>query len=253
MALSGAPPDREIPSLTLINGYTARLVNQNELNLREVWLRTELFGQRLAIVAGRVDLTNYFDRNSAANDETTQFISDALVNNQMLGLASNGTGFVADYDTKGAFSFRFGLQQSNPDATSLSDSIYSLSEVGYTLTPFSSLRGTIGSGSGPTTGTLIEACVGVSLDQKLTDPDRLWTLRSAGPASRSRPLRQRGRVVCRTASCSIQGIAGGSGYAHMDLAAGDTENLAEGYYNLQLTGRLRLSFTLQGVLRRQTG
>ena len=44
VALSGAPPDREIPSLTLLNGYTARLVNQNELNLREAWLQTEFYG-----------------------------------------------------------------------------------------------------------------------------------------------------------------------------------------------------------------
>jgi carbohydrate-selective porin OprB len=69
-------------------------VNQNELNLREAWLRTEFFGQRLVLTAGRLDLTNYFDRNAGANDETTQFISDALVNNQMLGLAVNGTGMV---------------------------------------------------------------------------------------------------------------------------------------------------------------
>ena len=32
-----------------------------------------------------------------------------------------------------------------------------------------------------------------------------------------------------------------------DLAAGDQERLAEGYYNFQLTERLRLSFTLQHV------
>ena len=69
---------------------------QNQLNLREAWLRTELFGQRLALTAGRLDLTNYFDQNALANDESTQFLSDALVNNQMLGLSSNGTGAAAD-------------------------------------------------------------------------------------------------------------------------------------------------------------
>ena len=100
VGLSGSPPDAEIPSLTLLNGYTARLVPQNELNLREAWLRTELFGQRLALTAGRLDLTNYFDQNAFANDESTQFLSDALVNNQMLGLASNGTGVAAEFDAE---------------------------------------------------------------------------------------------------------------------------------------------------------
>src|SRR6185503_9058973 len=169
VALSGAPPDREIPSLTLLNGYTARLVNQNELNLREVWLRTEFFGQRLALTAGRLDLTNYFDRNAAANDETTQFLSDALVNNQMLGLAVNGTGVVADYDPKNAFSFRFGVQQSNPDATSLSDSLYSLAEVGYTATPFSLPEGHYRLWYRANNGDVdSKHAVGVSIDQKVT-------------------------------------------------------------------------------------
>ena len=34
----------------------------------------------------------------------------------------------------------------------------------------------------------------------------------------------------------------GIGYAQMDLATGDKEQLTEGYYNFRLTERLRLSF-----------
>ena len=45
VGLSGAPPDAEIHGLTLLNSYTARLVRQNEVNVREAWLRTELFGR----------------------------------------------------------------------------------------------------------------------------------------------------------------------------------------------------------------
>src|SRR5207247_6025118 len=73
VGLSGPPPDLEAGGLTLLNGFTARLVRQNELNLREAWLRTEVFSQKLSLVAGRLDLTNYFDHNAAANDETRQF------------------------------------------------------------------------------------------------------------------------------------------------------------------------------------
>src|SRR5262249_45512795 len=131
VGLSGAPPDAEIPGLTLLNSYTARLVRQNEVNVREAWLRTELFSQKLAISAGRLDLTNYFDRNAAANDETSQFISDALVNNPMLGLAANGAGVVGVFDAKNGFAFKAGLQQSNNDATNLSQSLYTLAEADY--------------------------------------------------------------------------------------------------------------------------
>jgi carboxypeptidase family protein/carbohydrate-selective porin (OprB family) len=253
VALSGAPPDREIPSLTLLNGYTARLVNQNELNLREAWLRTEFFGQRLGITAGRLDLTNYFDRNAFSNDETTQFISDALVNNQMLGLAVNGTGVVADYDPKNAFNFKVGFQQSNPNATSLSDSIYSLAEVGYTMTPFSLPEGHYRLWYRNNNGHVESRhAVGVSLDQKLNpfvgvfgrygqqqipgDWDRYWSTGvSFAKAMVFNPL-----------------DTWGVGFAQMRLASGEREHLTEGYYNFLLTERLRLSFTLQHVLDRQS-
>jgi hypothetical protein len=96
----------------------------------------------MALSAGRLDLTNYFDLNGLANDESTQFLSDALVNNQMLGLSSNGTGAAVEYDPKNGFRLKFGLQQSNTDAINLSDSMYTLTEVGYTLTPFALPEGT---------------------------------------------------------------------------------------------------------------
>jgi hypothetical protein len=253
VGLSGSPPDAEIPSLTLLNGYTARLVRQNELNLREAWLRTELFGQRLALTAGRLDLTNYFDQNAIANDESTQFISDALVNNQMLGLATNGTGVAAEFDAKTGLRFKFGFQQSNTDATNLSDSLYTLSEVGYTFTPFALPEGTyrIWFRTDNTATDEIRKGVGLSFDQRLTpfvglfarygtqdvdfgDRDQFY---SAGVGF------SRGLVFNPEDSWGV-------GWGRMNLASGEREDLVEGYYNLLLTQRLRLSFHLTHVLDR---
>jgi hypothetical protein len=253
VGLSGSPPDAEIPSLTLLNGYTARLIRQNEINLREAWLRTELFGQRLALTAGRLDLTNYFDQNAFANDETTQFIGDALVNNQMLGLSSNGTGVAAEFDPKNGFRFKFGFQQSNTDATNLSDSLYTLSEVGYTFTPFALPEGTyrVWFRTDNTAPDAIRKGLGLSFDQKLThvvglfarygtqetDVDPRDSFYSLGVSF------QNGLVISPLDRWGI-------GYAHMDLASGEREHLAEGYYNFHLTERLRLSFHLTHVLDR---
>jgi hypothetical protein len=249
VALSGGPPDREIPTLTLLNGYTARLVNQNELNLREAWLRTEFFGQRLAFTAGRLDLTNYFDRNAVSNDETTQFISDALVNNQMLGLAFNGTGFVADYDPKNAFSFRFGVQQSNPDALSLSDSIYSLGEVGYTMTPFSLPEGHYRLWVRANNGDVdSKRAVGVSIDQKVTPIVTLFGRYGTQTLPDDRDHYMSAGVSFATGWVFNPLDSWGVGYAQMNLASGDKEHLTEGYYNFRMTERLRLSFSLQHVL-----
>jgi hypothetical protein len=252
VGLSGSPPDTEIPSLTLLNGYTARLVAQNQLNLREAWLRTELFGQRLALTAGRLDLTNFFDQNAFANDESTQFISDALVNNQMLGLSSNGTGFATEFDPKNGFRLKFGLQQSNDDAVNLSDSLYTLTEVGATFTPFALPEGgyRLWFRTDNTAEDVIRTGWGVSLDQKLNpvfglfgrygtqdtdiddDKDHFY---SFGVSF------QNGAVFTPLDNWGV-------GYSRMDLTTGEEEDLIEGYYNFHLTDRLRLSFHLTGVL-----
>jgi hypothetical protein len=254
VALSGSPPDREIPSLTLLNGYTARLVNQNELNLREAWLRTEFFSQRLALVAGRLDLTNYFDHNAAANDETTQFLSDALVNNPALGLSSNGTGLALILDPKKGFNLKFGIQQSNPEATNLSDSIYSLAEVGYVARP-------PGLGEGnyrvwyrwDNTNESRTNAVGISLDQRI-----IPTLTVFGRFGSAEV--EGGHDNFYSAGIQIQnGVVfnpldtWGIGYAQIDPRIGPREKLAEGYYNFRLTERLRLSFHLQRVLDKENG
>ena len=256
VALSGAPPDREIPTLTLLNGYTARLVNQNELNLREVWLRTQFFGQRLSLTAGRLDLTNYFDQNTVSNDETTQFLSDALVNNQMLGLAHNGTGFALEYDPKNMFVFRFGVQQSNPDANNLSDSIYSLSEVAAKITPFSLPEGNYRLWFRANNGDVeSKKAFGISLDQKITPIVSLFGRYGTQDleGTNERDHYWSAGVGFNQGAVFNPHDSWGIGYAKMDLVSGDKEDLVEGYYNFELTERLHLSFTLQHVLDKPAG
>jgi hypothetical protein len=251
VALSGTPPEPELQPLTLLNGYTARLVRQNELNLREVWLRTELFGQRLALTTGRLDLTNYFDNNALANDESTQFLSDALVNNQMLGLSSNGTGVAAEFDPKNGFRLKFGLQQSNTNATNLSDSMFTLSELGYTLTPFSLPEGNyrVWFRTDNTEPGEIRKAVGLSFDQKLTNNVGLFARYG------TRGFEVDGRDNFYSAGVGFQNgfifnpqDTWGVGYSQLDLQSGDREKLVEGYYNLLLTDKLRLTFNLTHAL-----
>jgi hypothetical protein len=256
VGLSGTPPDLEVPSLTLLNGFTARLVRQNELNLREAWLRTEIFKQKLALVAGRLDLTNYFDHNAAANDETSQFLSDALVNNPALGLAVNGSGFAAVYDPKRSLNFKIGFQQSNPDATSLSDSIYSLAEVGYFLNPF-------GLGEGNyrvwyrvnNTGRDIlpkhRAGAGLSFDQRLSPTVTLFGRYGASQAVEKKDKFYSGGFQFKNHLVVSPGDYWALGYSQTQLESGEREHLTEGYYNFQLTERLILSFHLTHVLEKR--
>ena len=254
VGLSGAPPDAEIHGLTLLNSYTARLVRQNEVNVREAWLRTELFSQKLAISAGRLDLTNYFDRNAAANDETTQFVSDALVNNPMLGLATNGSGVVGVFDPKNGFAFKAGLQQSNTDATNLSQSLYTLVEADYVARP----RG-LSEGNyrvwfrNDNSADRNRSALGASVDQKLTNIFGLF-----GRYGNAEAFGGRDRFY--SAGFQIQnGVVfspldfWGVGYAQTDLETGDHEKLVEGYYNFQISEKLRLSLHVQHAFETPAG
>ncbi|VAW67067.1 hypothetical protein MNBD_GAMMA09-2719 [hydrothermal vent metagenome] len=246
VGLSGTPPDAEINGLTLVNGYAARLDEQNDLSLREAWLMTELWDQKISLIVGRLDLTNYFDSNAAANDETQQFLSDALVNNPALGLSENGAGMALVYDPKSAFTFKLGYQQSTSTATNLSDSLFLLLEAGYQMNPFH-----IGEGNyriwyrEDNTGAGTYAA-GISIDQKLLPGVTLFG-RYGSAENLSSPDKD------DYYSAGFQFNAGlgfnpedvfGIGYARSELATLEKEKLFEAYYNLAMTEKMQLSFNL---------
>jgi len=255
VGLSGPPPDLETGGLTLLNGFSARLVNQNELNLREAWLRTEVFSQKLSLIAGRLDLTNYFDHNAAANDETRQFLSDALVNNPTLNLAVNGSGLAAVFDPKRGLTFKVGLQQSKTEATNLSQSLYSLGEIGYVARP----KG-LGEGNyrvwyrNDNSTDRNRNGYGLSLDQKLGVPQVTWFGRyGSAQADVNRDHFYSGGLQFSNGAGFYPGDIWGVGYSHYDLGIGPKERLMEGYYNFAISEKFRLSFHLTHVLEKQPG
>jgi high affinity Mn2+ porin len=255
VGLSGTPPDAEIDSLNLLNGYTARLVSQNELNLREAWLMTEVFQQRLMLTAGRVDLTSFFDHNVVANDESSQFLSDPLVNNPMLGLSENGAGVAAVYDPKNGFTAKLGYQQSSSSATNLSDSLFYLAEVGKLWNPFR-----IGEGNyrlwyrtDNSSGTNRNA-YGVSIDQRVSPIITLFARYGSADSDTmgddkffSAGLQFQDHLVFNPDD------VWGLGFARTELDAGDKEEILEAYYNIAMTEKLAFSFHLAHVSEEPPG
>jgi len=247
VTFSGSTPDEELLDRPLaLNGYGARLDDPDEVNLREAWLETSFFEESLTLTAGRIDLTNYFDTNAVANDEKSQFLADPLVNNPALGLSSNGTGATLAWNARDSLSFRIGTQQSDEDATNLSDSSFSLAEVAYLARPFSLPEGNYrawyrvdDSASESRNG------FGVSLDQKLSSALTLFGRYGRSEADRGDDDFWSMGLQLRTAWVFNPGDTWAIGYANADLADGGRQSLAEIYYNLELAARLRLSFHLQ--------
>ena len=264
VGLSGAPPDAERHGLTLLNSYSSRLVQNNQVNVREAWVKTELFSQKLALVAGRVDMTNYFDRNAVANDETSQFVGDALVNNPVLVLPTNGSGVVGLFDPKNGLSIRAGFQQTNAEATNLTESIYTLSEIGYVARPPGLSEGNyrVWYRSDNSTGTR-RGAVGVSADQKITPIFTLFGRYGTGkvdaPSGDAATLFSTGGRFYSGGFQFQNGLVfnpldrWGVGYARTVVPAGPSESVIEAYYNFRISEKLRLSVNLQHLRESPVG
>lgn len=255
VGFSGSTPNEELTGSPLaLNGYGARLDDPDEVNLREAWIQTELFDQRLTLIGGRLDLTNYFDTNAVANDETTQFIADPLVVNPALGLSSNGAGLTAIYDPKGAFVFKAGVQQSSEDAKNLSESIYSLAEVGYRANPFGLGEGNyrLWARRDDSTGDNQDG-FGVNIDQRLTPMVTVFARYGKADAGEDHDKFYSAGFQIQNGWVFNPTDAWGLGVAKIDLADGGKETLSELYYNLHLAERLRLSGHLQYAQESPTG
>ncbi len=247
VGFSGSTPDEELLDRPLaLNGYGARLDDPDEVNLREALIETSFREESLTLTLGRIDLTNYFDTNAAANDEKSQFLADPLVNNPALGLSSNGTGATIAWDTKESLSFRIGAQQSAESATNLSDSVFSVAEIAYLARPFSLPEGNyrvwyrLDNSADETRDGF-----GLSFDQKLNSALTLFTRYGRSEADEGKDDFWSVGFQLRTAFVLNPGDVWGVGYANADLGDGGRQRLTEIYYNLQLAARLGLSFHVQ--------
>lgn len=93
----GEGVDDEISTWSTINASTD---NDSHLHLSELWYEHAFFNEQFSLKFGKIDLTgscgkaeNAFDANAFANDECSQFLSDAFVNNPLIEFPDdNGLG-----------------------------------------------------------------------------------------------------------------------------------------------------------------
>jgi hypothetical protein len=97
---------------------------------------------------------------------------------------------------------------------------------------------------------VIRKGVGLSLDQKLSPSVGVFGRYGSQEADFGRDHFYSAGIGFQNGLIFNPQDTWGVGYAQMDLAVGDREKLLEGYYNLLLTERLRLSFHLTHVLDR---
>lgn len=170
-AIGGNGPDEFIGNISGLNDDAGSLQDEDgvdRISVREVWLQSELLKQHVRLVAGKIDLTNYFDINGVANDETTQFITSAFVNNRTLEVPENGPGIAAFYDTRRGVFFGLGLQSADNDGLNIVDNLYGIGEVGARLRYLFGLDGTYRLWYKLNGGRNDNMGLGISMDQHLS-------------------------------------------------------------------------------------
>ena len=137
-AISGNGPDAHFQNYSGLNGDAGSTLSDdgiNRLNLLEAWAEFSILKSKLKLITGKIDLTNYFDNNTSANDETVQFISNAFINNTSFAVPSNAPGALV----RGVLFDRIFLQYAMSKIQNTGDEIltdlYKIASVGYKFLP----------------------------------------------------------------------------------------------------------------------
>lgn len=64
----------------------------NHLEITELWYEQPLFDEMFTVTFGKLNPAGYLDENEFANDETSQFLNSAFVNNAVIALPENSIG-----------------------------------------------------------------------------------------------------------------------------------------------------------------
>jgi carbohydrate-selective porin OprB len=110
----GAGLDKVIPSYSLFDDKNSK---PSTLYIARFYATQELFDGRLYFLGGRMDFSYIFDTNAVANTADTQFMSHALVNNNVIPFPQNGMGLVAGIKPLDWMYIDFGAANSNSKST----------------------------------------------------------------------------------------------------------------------------------------
>jgi hypothetical protein len=137
-AVGGNGPGEYFRTLSGLNGDAGSTQDEDgtdRLSVREAWYEFNLLGDIFTLTAGKIDLTNYFDNNAAANDETTQFISSAFVNSSALAVPGNSPGVRIRTTIAGRIHLQAGFSSAYNSGKYLLRDIFRIAGIGFTYMP----------------------------------------------------------------------------------------------------------------------
>ena len=137
-AIGGNGIDEFVPTFSGLNGDAGSQQDQDgidRLNLVEAWAEFTIFDELFTITAGKIDLTNYFDNNDLANDETLQFLSNSFVNSNALVAPGNSPGLRFRTSFLKKFYLQFGIVNILNSGSNIFGNIYKIGGLGFRILP----------------------------------------------------------------------------------------------------------------------
>ncbi|BAT71042.1 porin [Thermosulfidibacter takaii ABI70S6] len=129
----GEGVEDEVPTLSGFND-DAPGSEDAHMEVTEAWWEQEFSTKvgKFTFTLGKVDLTNYFDTNEVANDETTQFLSSGFVNNLAVEWPDdNGFGARLTFEPTEDLYISLGWAEADADWEDIFEDGFGIVEVGY--------------------------------------------------------------------------------------------------------------------------
>lgn len=251
-AIGGSGPDEVVGSLSRLNtdAETFGVGVTDQVKVREAWLHMSLLGDQVKVVAGKIDLTNYFDRNGVANDETAKFLNTALVNNPLLAQPANGPGLAVRYEPGKEFGAGIGIQSPNNSGSTIAEKVYAIFEIDYHTHLLYAREGNyrLWGRIGRDADDLDQKSwgVGISLDQQMSSNITAFARAGIGRTEdegRNAHALSTGLEIVSPFKALIKDRAGLA--FSRQIGVDGSESIGEGYYNHFLTDSIAVSFDLQ--------
>lgn len=120
--------DANTPTLS---GFNDDALNENRIHISELWYEHKWFDDKVRLRVGKLDLTTEFDNNAVANDETTQFLSSAFVNNIAVEWPDYTPGIMAWYSPWEWLSLGYSVADADSDWDNVWDNTFQIWEIDF--------------------------------------------------------------------------------------------------------------------------
>lgn len=134
-AVGGNGPGGTLPSITALNGdagSTQGAGGFDRTHVLEAWVEISFSDEHVRLTAGKIDVTNYFDGNRIANDETAQFITGGFINSTALPAPDGGPGVRLKLDVGERGALQFAAASSDVSGDRIFEELFLIGSVSLT-------------------------------------------------------------------------------------------------------------------------